>query len=118
MIRERASRKSAKRSIAASNINNRNATLVRASLDALLPLVRSFEVAQVGELAQLLGGAVRALRRVGLRDDAIAILEAVAKLARGDAVPSLVISSMNSRTASDPAARGRTHWYWVKPRGP
>jgi len=67
-----------------------NPTLVRAALDALLPLVRSFEVAQVGDLAQLLGGAVRALRRVGLREDAIAILQSVATLARGEAVASLV----------------------------
>lgn len=67
-----------------------NATLVRSSLDALMPLVRGFEVAQVGDLAQLLGGAVRALRRVGLRDDATRILEAVQALAKGDSIPSLV----------------------------
>ncbi|MGZ3423532.1 MAG: hypothetical protein ACXVEE_37065 [Polyangiales bacterium] len=66
------------------------ARLVRSSLDALEPLVRTFDDSNVEGLAQLLGGAVRALRRVGLREDAIGLLSSVSKIARGDSIPTVV----------------------------
>jgi tetratricopeptide (TPR) repeat protein len=67
-----------------------DARLSRAAFTELVPLVRSFDTGHVGELSQVLSGTVRALRRVGLRDEAIALLESCAALARGDALPNVV----------------------------
>jgi len=67
-----------------------DATMVQKALAALVPLLRTVSTEHASELAGVIAGALRALRRVGLRDEAATLLHTVAEVARGDDIGAIV----------------------------
>lgn len=67
-----------------------DAPLVQRALAALVPLLRTVSTEHASELASVVASALRALRRVGLRDEAATLLRTVADVAKGDDVGAVV----------------------------
>jgi hypothetical protein len=81
-----------------------DAELGRRIFDELQPLIAGLGVESAAEIAPVMGGMLRTLRRVGLRDEASRLLETMQKTAAGTGTPAMVA---RLHTASALAYLGR-----------